>query len=103
MALKIWPTANHAFDLTSQTDEEESHHDALIKVMDFARSADNRLKNLTEDKVEEWLLNYENEPIEQELTEEDIINIVVNAQPTQNLGESGSDAETEEKEKLSCA
>ncbi|GBO13577.1 hypothetical protein AVEN_13683-1 [Araneus ventricosus] len=65
--------------------------------------ADNPLKTLPEDEVEEWLLIDENEPVEQELTDEDIINIVVNPQPTQNLEESDSDAETEEKEKISWA
>ena len=72
---------------------------SLTKVLDVVRSADNPLKNLPEDEVEEWLLNDENEPVEQELTDKDIINIVVNPQPTQNLEESDSDAETEEKKK----
>ncbi|GBM06881.1 hypothetical protein AVEN_147824-1 [Araneus ventricosus] len=85
------------------TDEEENHQDALTKVLDVVRSADNPLKPLPEDEVEEWLLIDENEPVEQELTDEDIINIVVNPQPTQNLEESDSDAETEGKEKISWA
>ena len=71
--------------------------------MDVVRSADNPLKNLSEDEVEEWLLIDENEPVEQELTDEDIINSVLNPQPTQNLEESDSDAEMEEKEKISWA
>ncbi|GBO21549.1 Jerky [Araneus ventricosus] len=100
---KLWPAANPASDLTLQTDEEENHQDALTKVLDVVRSADNPLKTLPEDEVEEWLLIDENEPVEQELTDEDIINIVVNPQPTQNLEESDSDAETEEKEKISWA
>ncbi|GBO26859.1 hypothetical protein AVEN_94644-1 [Araneus ventricosus] len=100
---KLWPAANPASDLTLQTDEEENHQDALTKVLDVVRSADNPLKTLPEDEVEEWLLIDENEPVEQELTDEDILNIVVNPQPTQNLEESDSDAETEEKEKISWA
>lgn len=100
---KLWPAANPASDLTLQTDEEENHQDALTKVLDVVRSADNPLKNLPEDEVEEWLLIDENEPVEQELTDEDIINSVVNPQPTQNLEDSDSDAETEEKEKISWA
>ncbi|KFM65526.1 Jerky protein, partial [Stegodyphus mimosarum] len=100
---KLWPAANPASDLTLQTDEEENHQDALTKVLDVVRSTDNPLKNLPEDEVEEWLLIDENEPVEQELTDEDIINIVVNPQPTQNLEENDSDAETEEKEKISWA
>ena len=100
---KLWPAANPASDLTLQTDEEENHQDALTKLLDVVRSADNPLKNLPEDEVEEWLLIDENEPVEQELTDEDIINIVVNPQPTQNLEESDSDAETKEKEKISWA
>ncbi|GBM93961.1 Jerky [Araneus ventricosus] len=100
---KLWPAANPASDLTLQTDEEENHQDALTKVLDVVRSADNPLKTLPEDEVEEWLLIDKNEPVEQELTDEDIINIVVNPQPTQNLEESDSDAETEEKEKISWA
>ncbi|GBO43865.1 Jerky [Araneus ventricosus] len=100
---KLWPAANPASDLTLQTDEEENHQDALPKVLDVVRSADNPLKTLPEDEVEEWLLIDENEPVEQELTDEDIVNIVVNPQPTQNLEESDSDAETEEKEKISWA
>ncbi|XP_071033139.1 jerky protein homolog-like [Parasteatoda tepidariorum] len=91
---KLWPAANLASDLTLQTDKEE---DPLTKVLDVVRSADNPLKNLPEDEVGEWLPIAENEPVEQELTDEDIINIVVNPQPTQNLEESDSDAETEEK------
>ncbi|GBM62577.1 Jerky [Araneus ventricosus] len=97
--IKLWPAANPASDLTLQTDEEENHQDALTKVLDVVRSADNPLKTLPEDQVEEWLLIDENESVEQELTDEDIINIVVNPQPTQNLEESDTDAETEEKEK----
>ncbi|XP_042910039.1 jerky protein homolog [Parasteatoda tepidariorum] len=93
---KLRPAANPASDLTPQTDEEENHQDAVTKVLDVVRSADNPLKNLPEDEVEEWLLIDENEPVEQELNDEDIINIVVNPQPTQNLEESDSDAETEE-------
>ncbi|GBM70630.1 Jerky [Araneus ventricosus] len=105
---KLWPAANPASDLTlheeeKETDEEENHQDALTKVLDVVRSADNPLKTLPEDEVEEWLLIDDNEPVEQELTDEDIINIVVNPQPTQNLEESDSDAETEEKEKISWA
>ncbi|XP_035208013.1 jerky protein homolog [Stegodyphus dumicola] len=96
---KLWPAANPASDLTLQTDEEENHQDALTKVLDVVRSTDNPLKNLPEDEVEEWLLIDENEPVEQELTDEDIINIVVNPQPTQNLEENDSDAETEEKKR----
>ncbi|XP_035206673.1 jerky protein homolog [Stegodyphus dumicola] len=97
---KLWPAANPASDLTLQTDEEENHQDALTKVLDVVRSTDNPLKNLPEDEVEEWLLIDENEPVEQELTDEDIINIVVNPQPTQNLEENDSDAETEGKNQL---
>ncbi|XP_035206294.1 jerky protein homolog [Stegodyphus dumicola] len=100
---KLWPAANPASDLTLQTDEEENHQDALTKVLDVVRSTDNPLKNLPEDEVEEWLLIDENEPVEQELTDKDIINTVVNPQPTQNLEENDSDAETEEKEKISWA
>ncbi|GBM91972.1 Jerky [Araneus ventricosus] len=70
---KLWPAANPASDLTLQTDEEENHQDALTKVLDVVRSADNPLKTLPEDE------------------------------PTQNLEESDSDAETEEKEKISWA
>ncbi|GBN66229.1 Jerky [Araneus ventricosus] len=40
----------------NQTDEEENHQDALTKVLDVVRSADNPLKTLPEDEVEEWLL-----------------------------------------------
>ncbi|GBM47316.1 Jerky [Araneus ventricosus] len=96
---KLWPAANPVSDLTLQIDEEENHQDALTKVLGVVRSADNPLKTLPENEVEEWLLIDENEPVEQELTDEDIINIVVNPQPTQNLEESDSDAETEEKGK----
>lgn len=50
---KCWrnlrPAANPASDLTLQTDEEENHQDALTKVLDVVRSADNPLKNLPED------------------------------------------------------
>ena len=81
------------------TVNQSNHQDALTKVLEIVRSADNPLKNLPEDEVEEWLLIDENEPVEQELTDEDIINSVVNPQPTQNLEESDSDAETVEKEK----
>ena len=35
-----------------------------------------------------------------ELTDEDIINIVVNPKPTQNLEKSDSNTETKEKEKI---
>ncbi|XP_057662515.1 jerky protein homolog [Diorhabda carinulata] len=83
---KLWPAA-----------------DALTKVLNVVRSTDNPLKNLPEDEVEEWLLIDENEPVEQELTDEDIMNIVVNPQFTQNFEENDSDAETEEKEKISWA
>ena len=100
---KLWPAANPASKLTLQTDEEENLQDALNKLLDVVRSADNPLKNLPEDEIEEWLLIDENEPVEQELTDEDIIKIVVNPQPTQNLEESDSDAETKEKEKISWA
>ena len=43
------------------------------------------------------------EPVAQELTVENIINIIVNPQPTQSLEESDLDAEREEKEKISWA
>ncbi|GLV38199.1 hypothetical protein CBL_12845 [Carabus blaptoides fortunei] len=69
----------------NQTDEEENHQDALTKVLDVVRSAENPLTNPPDDEVEEWLLIDEIEPVEQELTDEDIINIEVNPQPTQNL------------------
>lgn len=98
---KLWPAANPASDLTLQTDEEENYQDALTEVLYVVTSADNPLKNLPEVEVEEWLLIDQNEPVEQELTDEDIINIVVNPQPTQNLEESDSDAETEKNEKIS--
>lgn len=57
-----------------------------------------------EDEVVEWLLIDDNEPVEEELTDEDIISSVVNPQPpTQNPDDSDSDAETEEKKKVSWA
>ncbi|XP_035217924.1 jerky protein homolog [Stegodyphus dumicola] len=86
----------------NQTDEEENHQDALTKVLDVVRSTDNPLKNLPEDEVEEWLLIDENEPVEQELTDEDIINIVVNPQPTQNLEEKMTQMPKRKKRKKSA-
>ena len=55
------------------------------------------VNNLPENVAEEWLLIDANEPVEQELTDEGIINIVANPQFTQNLKESDSDAETEKR------
>ena len=55
------------------------------------------VNNLPENVAEEWLLIDANEPVEQELTDEGIINIVANPQFTQNLKESDSDAKMEKR------
>lgn len=49
----------------------------LIKTQLSYGCADNPLKNHPEDEIEEWLLIDEIEPVEQELTDEEIINIIV--------------------------
>lgn len=85
--------ANPESDLTLQTDEEQNHQDQTFGWFGkFVKSADNPLKNLPEDEVEEWLLIDENKPVEQELIDDEIIKIVINLQLTQNLEDSDSEA-----------
>ena len=51
-------------------------------------------------KQNDFRIKYTVTMFSKELTDEDIINIVVNPQPTENLEQSDSDIATKEKEKI---
>lgn len=99
---KLWPDVNSVSDSTLCADEGENNED-FNRVLDELQNVDNPFKNMSEYEIEEWLGIDDNEPVEQHLTDEDIINTVINPQLAENFQESDSDLETEEKEKISWA
>lgn len=101
---KLWPTADPTFDSTPQTVENEQHPESVSEVLEVVRSLTNNnpLENVSGEELAEWTQIDSNEPTEQDLTDEDIIQSVVSSQQ-HNLEESDSDEETEGKERISWA
>ncbi|XP_068084386.1 uncharacterized protein [Anabrus simplex] len=93
---KLWRTADPTFDSTPHTVEEEQHPESVSELLDVVRSVtnNNSLDNVCEEELTEWIQMDNKEPIEQELTDEDITQSVLNPQPIHNLEESDSDEET---------
>lgn len=88
---KLWPN----------TVVEEEDLVTVTEVLDIIKggSKDNPLENICEEEILEWVEIDKNEPTEEELTDEGIVQSVLNPQPV-NL-EPESDDETEKKEQVS--